>query len=139
MLTASACSPEVREASTLLNAGQPAKAAAILERASTRCPSSAQVFDLLGIAHALLGNSGKAQAAFRKAIELDPKTARPRVNLAVSLFGAGREEEGLRALEEAITIEPGNQLALANLGAVYARRGDCARSLEYFEAAGAEK
>ncbi len=139
MMAASACGPELNEASTLLRAQQLVRAVEVLEQASAHCPASAQVFDLLGIANDVLGKTEQAQLAFRKAIEIDPKSARPRVNLAVSLFRIGKEREAVARLEEAVTLEPRNTLANANLGAYHARRGECDRSLRYFEAAGGDK
>jgi tetratricopeptide (TPR) repeat protein len=138
MMAASGCGPELNQASALLQAGRPGPAAGILESASARCPSSAQVFDLLGIANDLLGNTEPAQQAFRKAIAIEPAAARPRVNLAVSLFRIGKEEEGLAELQKAISLEPRNTLANANLGAYHARRGEWDRALAYFDAAGGD-
>lgn len=137
-MAASACGPELNQASALLQERKPGPAAEILESASARCTYSAQVFDLLGIANDLLGNTEQAQQAFRKAIDIEPSAARPRVNLAVSLFRLGKEEEGVGELRKAISLDPRNTLANANLGAYHARRGECDSAVAYFEAAGGD-
>jgi tetratricopeptide (TPR) repeat protein len=139
LLAAPVCGPETKEASALLEAHQAERAIDILERAAGKCPAAPHVFDLLGIAHDLLGSREKAQSSFRRAVELEPRAARSRINLAVSLFRSGREQDAIGELEQAVGIEPANRVANANLGSYYAQTGEWDRALKYFEAAGAER
>ncbi len=138
-LSASACLSEISLASRALQGGEARRAAEILEPAATKCPSSPEVFDLLGISSDLLGRTSQAQQAFRRAIELDPRAPRPRTNLATSLMREGKESDALSELETAVRLEPSNAAANANLGAIFTQRREYERALRYFEAAGGEK
>ncbi len=117
----------------------PERAVETLEAASGKCPFSPEIFDLLGIVYDLLGRGRQAQQAFRRAIELDPRTARPRTNLAVSLIRGGNEVEALRELEAAVALDPANPAANANLASLYTRKREYARALLAFEVIGAER
>jgi tetratricopeptide (TPR) repeat protein len=110
-----------------------------LEAASSKCPLSSEIFDLLGIAYDLLGRGRQAQQAFRRAIELAPRVARPRTNLAVSLIRDGKDMEALRELEAAVALDPTNSAANANLASLYTRKREYARALVAFELIGAER
>jgi tetratricopeptide (TPR) repeat protein len=136
---ASGCLAEIQEGRRALQEGKPSHAAEVLQAASGKCPVSAEIYDLVGIADDMLGQAADAERAFREAIRLEPRTARPRTNLAVSLIRTGRQAEALRELEAVLAFEPANQIANANLAAWHAQNREFARALRSFNAIGAER
>jgi tetratricopeptide (TPR) repeat protein len=136
---ASGCLAEIQEGRRALQERKPGPAAEVLQAASGKCPGSAELYDLLGIADDMLGQAANAERAFREAIRLEPRTARPRTNLAVSLIRTGRQAEALRELEAVLAFEPANQVANANLAAWYTQNREFVRALRSFNAIGAER
>lgn len=134
-----ACNDDIRQAGVLLQQSAPARALAVLEPAAGRCSQSAEFFDVLGIAQDMSGRAAEAQEAFRRAAGLKPRWARPLINLAVSLLRTGEETGAVEALEKAVSIDPTNTTANADLGAYWARKGEFRRALPFFEAMGGER
>ena len=66
------------------------------------------------------GKIDEAAAALRKAIDLDPKSAEPRAELAALFARADRAADALAAAEEAVKIDPKNREANRILGSVLA-------------------
>jgi predicted O-linked N-acetylglucosamine transferase (SPINDLY family) len=103
-------------------------------------PHSSRLFYNLGRLYDELLDSEKANACYRKALDLDPKFVKPRINLGLNLNQAGRFSEGLSMLEYALAIEPdvdfifGNLLhAKMQLGLWRDRDTDLARILDGIE------
>jgi Flp pilus assembly protein TadD len=75
-----------------LDAGQPERAIADLERAGQLAPQASEVQNHLGLAYAAAGRPGDAERAFRRALELDCDNAAARENLrAAELRSAGTQ------------------------------------------------
>jgi tetratricopeptide (TPR) repeat protein len=68
--------------------------------------NSAQDYDRLGLAWALLGRAPESIAAFSAAVQRDPKSAPIRLNFAVSLATGGRLDLARREAEEALKLDP---------------------------------
>ena len=66
------------------------------------------------------GKVDEAAAALRKAIDLDPKSAEPRAELAALYARADRAAEAVAAAEEAVKVDPKNREANRILGSVLA-------------------
>ena len=64
-----------------LDAGQPERAIADLERAGELAPQASDVQNHLGLAYAAAGRSDDAERAFRRAVELDCENAAAQENL----------------------------------------------------------
>jgi Flp pilus assembly protein TadD len=64
-----------------LDAGQPERAIADLERAGELAPEASEVQNHLGLAYAAAGRPGDAERAFRRAVELDCDNAAAQENL----------------------------------------------------------
>lgn len=73
-----------------LDRGEPARAAADLERAAELVPQASEVQNHLGLAYAALGRDADAERAFRRAVELDCDNAAARENLHAAEQRAAR-------------------------------------------------
>ena len=65
------------------------------------------------------GRAGLAEAAFRKAVETNPKLPVAHLALANYLWAVGRPAEAEQALKEVLTLEPANPLAHRALATMY--------------------
>ena len=81
-----------RSGTAALDAGEPERAIAELERAATLAPQASEVQNHLGLAYAAAGRPGDAELAFRRALDLDCDNAAARENLrAAELRSAGTQ------------------------------------------------
>ena len=69
------------------------------------------------------GRYEDAAAAFQKAVEAAPRSARARINLATALGQQGAVPEALTQLEQAIALQPDNPTAHFNLAVLLERQG----------------
>jgi tetratricopeptide (TPR) repeat protein len=74
-------------------------------------------------------------AAYRKAAELDDRSAGALVNLGTLFFNAQKWKEAERYYVKALEAEPTYALAHFNLANLYDERGDRPRALEHYEQA----
>jgi len=79
--------------------------------------------------------SGEIIDAYRKAIDLDPKSAGALVNLGTIYFNAREWKEAERHYLEALGVDPEYALAHFDLANLYDERGDRERALGHYEAA----
>jgi len=79
-------------------ATDPAAAASLLLRLTTRNPHNVAALIDLGIAKDLLSQHGEAQRAYRLALALDPESIAGQVNLGLSLALSGDPQQALRIL-----------------------------------------
>tara|TARA_B100000029_G_scaffold453190_1_gene478809 strand:- start:1113 stop:2390 length:1278 start_codon:yes stop_codon:yes gene_type:complete len=93
------------------------------ERAERLAPEEFRWPYLLGVS---LENvePGRAEASLRRAIQLKPDLALPRLTLAEMLVGSDRVSEAERLFEEARSLEPDNTRALLGLARVKLDAGD---------------
>lgn len=76
-----------------------------------------------------------AEAAFRRAVEVDPQSAVARSKLGVALAHQRRLDEAEREFARAVTINPGYAPGWSNLGNVYRERGRLDEALQAYERA----
>ena len=109
-----------------------------IELLAPRLKEPAVLHYRVGLALQYQNLHGDAVAAFRQALSLDPgrreiqlSMAASEEKLALEHVLAGRREEGMRELEEACRLDPGEASARQNLAALYAEAGrfDEARAL----------
>ena len=81
------------------------------------------------------GLEAKAEAEYRRAVELDPDYADAFYNLGLLLQKNARYPEAVSAFREVTRLAPKNALAFNNLAIVTAQSGDFAGSLAAFRAA----
>ena len=82
-----------------------------------------------------MGQHEQSEAAFRKAIELNPSYAKAHYNLGTLFLKLGDYREALEALREAIRLNPRSSDALYNLAAAYAQLGDKENALQFLKQA----
>jgi tetratricopeptide (TPR) repeat protein len=77
----------------------------------------------------------QAEAAYRKATELDPSLGNAFTNLGNLLFKRGRLDEAERTYQRALAVEPQQPEALYNFGFLLYERGDVEGAARHFERA----
>ncbi len=83
-------------------------------------PDDAPYYFLVGRYLEGEGKVDEAVASFKKAIELDPKSAEPRAELAALYARQDKARESIEAAEDALTVDPKNREANRVLGSVLA-------------------
>ena len=78
---------------------------------------------VLGLGYAQKNDYEKAATYFGKALELNESDADLRSNLGVMLYKAGKKEEGIRQIEEAIRKSPGKPESYNMLGVILSDQG----------------
>jgi TolB-like protein/Flp pilus assembly protein TadD len=100
------------------------KARAAAERALAEDPNSAEGHAALGqILISVDRNSKAAEAEYRRAAELAPASAEPRIGLSSVLGDFGRIEEAVELLQEAVRLEPMSTNAHFDLARLLASLG----------------
>lgn len=102
---------------------EPEPAEKHLRAAVTYDPGSPEAWSNLGSALRMLGHTQDAEAAFRKAIELEPEAYAPALNLAALLFGENRIDEAVALLEEAVESPEEMGRGLQLLADLYVKQG----------------
>jgi serine/threonine-protein kinase len=83
------------------------KARAAAERAVAEDPNSAEAHAALGqILVSVDRNARGAEAEYRRALELDPASAEPKIGLASVIGNFGQIEEAVELLQQAVQLEP---------------------------------
>ncbi|MDP9190340.1 MAG: tetratricopeptide repeat protein [Acidobacteriota bacterium] len=122
-----------RLATLLVGEEQVEEAVAILERARTIEPRSAEILNGLGNLNALLSRHAEAIEAHRKYVELDPNEANAWDSLGLSLQWAGRYDEAADAYARALELHPGFLLPRYHRASLYVQLGrfrDAAREVQ---------
>jgi tetratricopeptide (TPR) repeat protein len=116
--------PEVEITLGLISTGTGKTQEAIehFERALESNPLSSEAYRGLAKAYEAMGskeNIDKAEATYRKAIQLKPGYWAGYSNLGRFYYRRGRQEEAAKQFEQAIVLTPDNFVAYASLGAIY--------------------
>lgn len=106
-----ALEPRLRLARLLGQSGQHAAALATLDAVRAQHPDDPQLLALLGAAKTALGDAGGGRAAYRRLLDLDPKSTAGLYGYA-SACAAGSDDAGLRAaLRPALAADQDHRLA----------------------------
>lgn len=81
------------------------------------------------------GEQEQAEAAYRRAVELDPRYAEALVNLGAIVARAGRYDEAVRYYQRALEIDPRLNAARVNLGLAHYRAGRVSAAVDVFRTA----
>lgn len=98
-------------------------------------PDSAAHQNLLGRVHLARGERDQAEAAWLKALELDPSVGDAYLRLARLYAERGQHDEAIARLEKAVSVNPRDLRALLLAATVHQQRGDIARAREAYEKA----
>jgi tetratricopeptide (TPR) repeat protein len=130
----------------LLELERHAEAAGVLERALdqlTREPENrvheADLQNSLGLCYAALDDGQRAVAAYRRAVELDPRHDRAQANLLRQLTAAGRTSEAVDHAREVVRTQPDSPAARRRLAAALAADGRIAEAIDAYVDALGEK
>jgi Flp pilus assembly protein TadD len=100
----------------VIGTGWMALVAEILPEPGDALPGpDADSWTALGLAHATVGESQKADTAFRRATELDPRSVSAWLGRAVAAVMGGDEAGAAAALRKALELEPKNKAAAQGL------------------------
>ena len=112
-----------------MEAGRLPQSAALLEAVVADHADYAEAFNVLGVAFSRMGQHARAQAAFRRVIELDPTSATAYENLGVDALAQGDLPGALDQLTHALALDPRLARAHNAVASTYQRMsttGDCA-------------
>jgi tetratricopeptide (TPR) repeat protein len=116
----------------LIDEGRSQEAITLLTQASEDA-ASPDIYDLLGSAYSQAKDYAKAEAAYRKAVAIDPDDAGHRHGLAEALMEQDKYADALEQYKKLVELEPGtseNDLRLAQLYRRLGKFGEAQSSLE---------
>lgn len=101
-----------------------------------KSPAKARVHANLGSAYLASGRPAEAQAAFERAIELEPSLVEAMTSLAdLHIDHTSQRSEARRLIDEVLERKPGYAPAYVSLGVMSLRAGDLPRAAALFEKA----
>ncbi len=106
----------------LVDEGKSQEAIDLLTQASQDSPSP-DIYDLLGSAYSQAKDYPKAEAAYRKAVALDPDDAGHRHGLAEALMERDKYADALEQYKKLVELEPGTSENHLRLAQLYRRLG----------------
>ncbi len=114
-------------------AKKPKEALRIMEALKDELTDNGPFWFNLGVMRNLDGNSAGAEAAYRKAMEINPNDADVLNNLGLVLFRKGDYPEATTMFQRLVGMKPESISAKLNLAACYARQNDYAKAVEYWK------
>lgn len=88
-----------------------------------------------GFEHTRAGDTDKAIAKYRKALELNADNPQARLLLGMSEDAKGNQEEAFSQYTAALKLNPGNPDVLTKLGIIMSKRGDLDGAIDYYRKA----
>jgi tetratricopeptide (TPR) repeat protein len=107
--------------------------------ATLKFPQSPLLWLLHGDACQIGEKWPEAERAYRRAAELAPRWAKPRVNQGIALLSQDRAEDAIRAFEDALNLEPSNPQVLLSKGDAQVRRGRIIDAMRTFARVGGSR
>lgn len=117
------------------NTGNFAEAARGLEDLLREVPESFEVNELLGLVYSAESQDAKANIQLEKAVQLNPRSAAARTNLAANLTRLGRTHLAGLQFRKAVELEPRSFDANHNMGEFYVRSGKIAEAIPFLQRA----
>lgn len=105
-------------------------ALADLKRALEAAPGDVAIWNELGMLYAELEAPLEAEAAFRRAIALDPHDPLPRANLSFILLDQSRVEEAGALIDKALDLDPDFHVAYIARGRYLLQKGNMPGAIE---------
>lgn len=106
-----------------------------LEKMALEYPDDPEIFYILGNEYYDQAVPDLAKANYEKALALDPKMAKARVNLAMLVAEVGEPDSARIMLEDVLRTNPGDPRALTDLGTIYYNLKDVDTAVKYYTAA----
>jgi tetratricopeptide (TPR) repeat protein len=100
-----------------------------------RVPTSGRLHELLGVVHAARGETALAEAAFLKALEVDPSQLSAYMALGHLYATTGRHADALARLGEVLKANPNNLAALVRVAMLHEKQGNFPKAQEAYERA----
>jgi len=119
----------------LLEAQQLADALNAYRALSESAENDPEVWHFFGIAHALSGNSAMAEQCFSKSVDCGSRSPYTHFNLAKLLEDRAAYPEAILRYQAAVELNPSLWEALNNLGAIFIRRAQFDKAVEFCERA----
>jgi tetratricopeptide (TPR) repeat protein len=105
-------------------------ALADLRQAAATAPGDSDVWNEIGMLQAELEAPIESEAAFRRAIEMDPENPIAYGNLAIILLDQSRMEEARALIDKALDLDPDFHVAYIARGRYLLQKGDMAGAIE---------
>ncbi|KQV39296.1 FecR domain-containing protein [Rhizobium sp. Root1204] len=101
-----------------------------LNRALRTAPGSSSIWNTIGLAQSDRDANREAEAAYKKAIELDPLDPVSHANLALLYLTEGRMAEAKHEIDEALRVDPSFDIGLIARGRYYLQRGEMDKAVQ---------
>ncbi len=112
-----------------LQMNQPAQALALIDRAIAMAPANPHILIGRGVALDRLGRHPEAQASYRAALAITPRSIAARNDLALSLALSGRSDEAIAILSPIARSADATAADRQNLAFIYGLKGDGSAAL----------
>jgi tetratricopeptide (TPR) repeat protein len=93
-------------------------------------PGSSSTWNAIGIIQSSRNANREAEAAFKKAIDLDPQSPVAHSNLAIFYLDTGRIEAAKAEIDQALAVEPGFDMALIARGRYRLQTGEVDKAID---------
>ncbi len=106
------------------------KAAEAFEKAVAIYPQYDMAYDNLGVTYVMLGQTGKARAAFERSVQLNDKSPDADRNYARLLLASNENKRALELLNKSLSVDPLNPSTLTLISIAQFRTGDVDDALQ---------
>jgi len=120
---------------TLYNQGQLEEVISQATALVVDFPKTPALFNILGAAHAGLGQSYLAIDSYNRALEIDPNYILAHNNLGNALQETGAFTAAIKSYQRAIKLKPDYAEGYSNLGAAFQQKGDLTSAAENYQLA----
>ena len=128
-LAAGVCDNSLKPAASAIQHNDAAKAKSILDSVRSECSQSSNFNELEGVVNELSGRPAEAEAAFRKAVSLNPQSARLWSDLGLSYLKNRNIQDAAKALRQALKLDPTDERAAKYALGIYVQLGDWQQAL----------
>jgi tetratricopeptide (TPR) repeat protein len=125
--------PVFQEAQSLIEKGDFAQAAGILQRQLEQDPSSVEGYNLLGIAYTDAKDFEHADEAFQRALKLAPNSSRTHNNLGNLYVAQNKLDLAEKEFKTVLSAAPTNRDANYNMGLLLLAKGTPAAAIQHFQ------
>jgi Flp pilus assembly protein TadD len=101
-------------------------------RLSTDHPQDPAAWNDLGNLLLLANRTSEAEAAYQRALQLDPKKVSTLFNLGLLEQQQGRQKDAMRYFEQALQIDPHHAWSHFQIGLILERRGDRSKAIKSY-------